>query len=253
MKDAKKKIAVITGGNRGLGRELALELAKNDFFISVIARGKELNDDVVSEIRQRGGAAESYEADLRNSDSINKAFSEILAKHGGIDALINNAAVAYFEYAKDIDEAKCAEMIDLNIKAVYLACKMALPSMVEKKKGTIINISSIYGVRVDKKTSIYSMTKFGLVGYTKGLHADYNESGIRVKVFCPTMFGENELLDTSILCRGIARSIINTQDRYNEKIILSKKIGVFKILLFINKIWATNGDSRLTNYRFKFI
>lgn len=253
MKEHVRRTAIITGGNKGLGKALALGLAANDFFVIVIARDKELNGRAVSEIEKAGGRAEAYEADLRSPEEVRKAFSGILAKHGRIDVLINNAAVSYFEPAGDIDESKCAEMIDVNLKAVYLACKMALPSMVEKKGGTIINISSIYGVRADKKTSVYSMTKFGLVGYTKGLHADYHEKGIRAKVFCPTMFGEGAVLGADTLCREIVRSVLDPHDRYNEKMILSKKIGSLRMLLFINRIWDRKGNGRSTGYRLKFI
>jgi len=253
MMEHDKTVVVITGGNKGLGRALALKLAKDGLLVIIVARDKQLNESAVSEIIRAGGSAEAYEVDLAHPDEVKTIFSRILDKHTAIDVLINNAAVAYFEHAKDIDEAKCAQMIDVNLKAVYLACKLALGSMLKKGAGIIVNISSIYGVRVDERTSVYSMTKFGLVGYTKGLHADYYKNGIRARVFCPTMFGENEVLGTDTLCSCIVRSILDPQDRCNEMTILSKNMGLFKVLLFINRVWAANGNNSSTGYRLKFI
>ena len=251
MKETGRLIAVVTGGNKNLGRALSMDLANQGVFVVILAKDGESNNKIVSEIRSLGGVAEARDVDLRNTEEIKKAFFEILGKYGAIDILINNAAVSYFETAKDIDEQKCADMIDINLKAVYLSCKITLGSMLNRGAGTIINISSIYGLRADKKTSVYSMTKFGLVGYTKGLHADYRDKGIRAKVFCPTAFGEDAVLKTKTLSREIIKSASDPKDLYNEYSILSKKVGPLKILLIERKAWA--GKRTRVSYILKIV
>ena len=251
MKTSEAKVAVITGGNKNLGRLLSMDLAMRGASAIILAKDEELNKKTVSEITQKGQKAAALKVDLRDPEEVKKAFTMILAEHGKVDILINNAGISYFESAEKIDEAKVSEMIDVNLRSVYLACKFVLPSMLENGAGTIVNISSIYGLRADKRTAVYSMTKAGLIGYTKGLHADYGENGIRAKVFCPVAFGEDSILDTNTLSRKIVGSVYDLKDHFNEVTILSKKAGTLKILLFIGKRWDRFGRKKIVGYRFK--
>ena len=245
------KIAVVTGGSKNLGRHISLELAKEGAYTIILSHDEALNSQVVSQIQKQGDKAEAHNIDLRDLEGLKKVFATILNKHKKVDTLVNNAGIAYFDFAKDIDEQKAAQSIDINLKAMYLACKLVLPSMLANKSGVIANISSLYGVRADKKTSIYSMTKFGIVGYTKGLDADYKEQGIRAKVFCPTAFGEDCILKTEVLAGEIVKSISDPHDRYNQVVVLSKKIGFIKVLLFIKRKWNWIGWRDLVFYKFK--
>lgn len=251
MSIAESKIAVVTGGNKGLGKDISVALAERGCIVAILSKESAANEQVVSDICSSGGSAVSFEVDLKNSDDIRKAFAGIYALYGRVDILVNNAGVSYFENAKDIDEQAVDDMIAVNLKAAHLACQLALPSMLGRKQGVIINISSIYGLRSDKKTSIYSMTKAGLVGYSKGLNSDYAADGIRVKVFCPAAFGPDCVLSSKAVSDTIVASALNAEDHYNEIAMLSKRFSFFGVLLYICRRWDALGRARPARYKFK--
>ena len=185
MKDVEKKIAIITGGNKGLGKELALRLAKNGFFTIIVARDRGLNANIVSEIKQRGGAAESYELDLKNFDSIKKTFSEILAKHGSVDVLVNNAGIAL---NADIHSMKI-EQFDAQRSVMrglwYLTKRIIRLFMLRQGSGRIINISSVVGHTGNGGQIPYTMEKAALDAFTKSLSKELAGRNILVNSVAP--------------------------------------------------------------------
>lgn len=239
MKDSLAgKTIVVTGGNKGLGKELSTLFCSLRASVIIIGKDDSLNKETVREIKTQGGSIEAICADLRNPEEVKKVFTHILSRYTKVDILVNNAAVSYFEEAKDINENAAQEMLDVNLRAVYLATKAVLPAMLKNQSGTVVNISSIYGVRADKKTSLYSMTKHGLIGYSKGLHCDYREKGVKVLVFCPVAFGDTDILKTSDLARYISAAIASSKDAFNESVILKKEILGINLLMFIERLWG---------------
>lgn len=180
-----KKIAIITGASRGIGKAVALDLAKQGYTVILIARSDEKLKEVANEIEKNGGLCDIYPLDISNSTKVSQVIDNVIAKHKRIDVLFNNAGILHLG-SVDLEPEQIDAVIDINLKgSIYVASKV-VPIMKQQKSGYIINLSSHAGVEGLPGAGIYSASKFGLSGYSESLFHELMPDGIRVTAICPS-------------------------------------------------------------------
>ncbi|HTY37190.1 MAG TPA: SDR family NAD(P)-dependent oxidoreductase [Bacteroidota bacterium] len=183
----KGDIAFVTGGGRGIGRAVSLALSRAG--MSVIACSRTLGDveEVAGLIEKEGGRALALQCDVANPLEVEQTFKRAASEFGPIDLLVNNAGVgtvAPYEVA-DYEIAEWDRIVNVNLRGTFLCCRAVLPSMRERRKGTIINVVSITGREAAPLVSPYGVSKFGAVGLTQGLLAENFKYGIRICMVNP--------------------------------------------------------------------
>jgi len=180
------KTALITGSTRGIGRAIALELAKMDYNIILNSVSGEHMDEVKKEIENLGKEVIGIKADLRKKDEIKKLIEKSIKKFGKIDLLINNSGVAYFGDFSENTEEQIDNTLDVNIKGLIYCTKEIIPHMLKEKSGIIINIASGLGKHTEPGLAVYCASKFAVVGFTKAIADELEQKGIKVFSVYPT-------------------------------------------------------------------
>lgn len=193
MFDLTGKIALITGGGSGIGKETALLFAKHGAEVCII----DLNaTDAVNAIVQAGGKARSFSCDVSNQQQVHQVIEEI----GKVDILVNNAGIAHIGKADTTSEADFDKVFNVNVKGAYNCLHATLPLMVKQNSGVILNVSSIAALVGITDRFAYSMSKGAIQAMTYSVARDYIDAGIRCNCICParvyTPFVENFLTKT---------------------------------------------------------
>ncbi|GAB5464814.1 MAG: SDR family oxidoreductase [Candidatus Kapaibacteriales bacterium] len=181
------KGAIVTGASSGIGEATAIALAKEGVNVMLTARREDKLRDLADRINDIGKGKAIYSAtDVTNREEVEKSANKAKEEFGGIDILINNAGVMHLSMIDKLWVDEWDNMIDVNIKGVMYNAAAALPSMIEKKGGHIVNISSVAGRRVMKGGSVYSATKYAVRAFSEGLRQEFSPShGIRVTCIEP--------------------------------------------------------------------
>jgi NAD(P)-dependent dehydrogenase (short-subunit alcohol dehydrogenase family) len=180
------KVALITGGSRGIGRAIALGFARAGAKVIVASRKQAGVDAVAEEIRQAGGTALAVAAHVGEEDAIASLVENSLAAFGQIDILVNNAATnPHFGALLDATPAQWDKIMQVNLRGVFLLCQRVVPGMVERGGGSIINIASIEGLRPSRVLGVYSVSKGALILLTQALATELGPFGIRVNALAP--------------------------------------------------------------------
>jgi len=176
------RVALVTGGGRGIGRAIALALAREGAAVAVAARSA---DQVEETVRLLTPPAVGIVADVRKPDDVRRMAERAVAGLGPIDILVNNAGVARFASVLEATVEDWRLMFDVNLIGPLLCTQAVLPSMLERKRGWIINVSSNAGVKGYPNQSGYCASKHGLLGFAKALALETRDSGVRVHSICP--------------------------------------------------------------------
>lgn len=181
-----EKIAIVTGASQGVGRELAFYLAKNNYFVVLIARNIEKLTDVCNEIHAAGGKASFVAMDVSNSSEVEACINKVVTDFGRIDLLINNAAILK-RGTTELSNAEIDELLSINLNGAIYVARYVANQMKKQYSGYIINISSLGGKVAPSFSGIYAASKFGLSGYSESLSKDMSRFGVKVTNICPSM------------------------------------------------------------------
>jgi 3-oxoacyl-[acyl-carrier protein] reductase len=178
------KIALVTGAGQGIGRAISLRLSECGAKV-VVADVNNAATSVVEEINSLGGVACFVEADVSNSESVEKMVSQAIALYGSVDILVNNAGINRDALILRMNESDWDKVIDVNLKSAFLCSKSVLRSMLRNKWGRIINLSSVVGVMGNLGQANYSASKAGLIGLTKTVSREVGSRNITVNAIAP--------------------------------------------------------------------
>lgn len=182
-----KKIILITGASRGIGRDIAKTLSKdsNNMVIANYNKSEKEAIELKENLKNDGINIEIIKADVSKRNEAKEMVQEVLNKYGKIDVLINNAGISQYKLFNDITDEEWDNIINTNLKSAFMVTQEAVRNMINNKEGCIINISSIWGVAGASMEVAYSTSKAGLIGLTKSLAKELGPSNIRVNAIAP--------------------------------------------------------------------
>jgi len=228
------KVALITGASRGIGKEIALELSRlgAEVFINY-SSSDEKAEEVVNSIKKTGGKAHKLKFDVSKEDAVSSAFEEIIKINGAIDILINNAGITRDGLLMRMKSEQWDDVLNTNLKGVFLCTKYASKFMMKKRSGSIVNISSVVGLIGNPGQANYSAAKAGVIGFTKTCAKEFASRGINVNAIAPG-FIETEMTEK-----------LNTEDIL--KVIPLGKLGsCSQIANLVSFLVSSNAGSYIT-------
>ena len=179
------RVALVTGGGRGIGRAVALALAASGAAVAVTGRDAARLGAVCDEIAAGGGVALALQCDVAEASAVAQAFARARERLGPIDILVNNAGITASVKFAETDDALWERIIQVNLNGPYYCCKAVVPQMIARKWGRIINIASIGALQGMPFSSAYSASKHGLLGLTRSLALELARFGITANAICP--------------------------------------------------------------------
>jgi NAD(P)-dependent dehydrogenase (short-subunit alcohol dehydrogenase family) len=180
------KVAMITGGGKGIGCAIALLFAKEGAQILLNGTTKEAIEAVAEEINQNGGRAIAYQADIADEENVKQMTGTALSEFGRIDVLVNNSGIAGpTASVVDVSLEDWQRTFDVNLTGTFLCTKYTLPGMIEQKSGCVLNITSVGGLGGYPFRSPYSASKWGMIGFTKTLALEVGRYNINANAIAP--------------------------------------------------------------------
>src|SRR4051812_1335493 len=180
-----KRVAIVTGGSRGIGEAIARQLAKDGLHVIAIARSADKLNDVIAAIKDSGGSAESAVCDIADAKALAETIDHAAERHGRLDVLVNNAGITKDGLFLRMDDADFDTVIDTNLKSAFVAMRAAARYIMRSKAGRIINIGSVSGVVGNAGQANYAASKAGLIGLTKSIAKELAGKGVTVNVVAP--------------------------------------------------------------------
>jgi NAD(P)-dependent dehydrogenase (short-subunit alcohol dehydrogenase family) len=191
------KIALVTGGTKGIGRAIAAALVQHGVDVCITARAPSEITSVAAELRASGhGRVEGKACDVRGYEQVQELFSFVNETLGGLDILVNNAGIGVFETVENTRPEDFRALIETNLSGVFYCCHEAIPLLKKRGGGYIINLSSLAGTNAHPRMAAYNASKFGLNGFSEALMQEVRHDGIKVSYIMPgsvnTEFGGDE-------------------------------------------------------------
>ncbi|HSN61459.1 MAG TPA: 3-ketoacyl-ACP reductase [Ferruginibacter sp.] len=237
MEQLKGKQAIITGGSRGIGKAIALALAKEGVNIIITGRNETSLQTTQKEISELGVNVIYAVMDVSKRKEVDASITGILEKSGPVDILVNNAGIGAFGGFLELAPEQWEEIIQVNLLGVYYITRAILPGMIERQTGDIINISSTAGQRGAAVTSAYSASKFGLLGLTESLMLEVRKHNIRVSALTPSTVATDMAIDLK-LTDGNPDKVLQAED-LAELVVAQLKLNR-RALLKSASLWSTN-------------
>jgi 3-oxoacyl-[acyl-carrier protein] reductase len=184
--DLNEKVAVITGGSRGIGKAIAISLSKKGAKIAVnYSSGADAADKVISEIEGMGGKAMKVKADVSKPSEVRAMFQTVLERFGRVDVLVNNAGTVGKPQLLEISEAEWDRVLAVNLKGMFNCCQAVIPIFLKQSGGKIINMSSVAGKMGGASGVHYGASKAGVIGLTMALSTEFAKKNIYVNAIAP--------------------------------------------------------------------
>lgn len=237
MTDLKNKNALITGAGKGIGKAIAIALAKEGVNVILIGRTQSDIENVALKIRSLRVKALAITADVADLDSVNAAVTQALSEFNTIDILINSAGIATFGKFLELEPKDWEEIIQVNLMGTYYVTRAVVPSMIERQTGDIINISSTSGLAGNALTSAYSASKFAVLGLTDSLAQEMRKHNIRVTALIPSTVATEMAKDLQ-LTDGNPEKVMQAED-VAELVISQLKLNR-RVFIKNSSIWSTN-------------
>ncbi|MFH6995798.1 3-ketoacyl-ACP reductase [Flavobacterium sp. FlaQc-48] len=237
MTDLKNKNALITGAGKGIGKAIAIALAKEGVNVILVSRTQADVDQLAAETAALGVKSLALSADVSDINSINLAVETALAAFKDIDILINSAGIASFGKFLELEPDAWENIIKVNLMGTYYATRAVIPNMIERQTGDIINISSTAGLNGNALTSAYSASKFAVLGLTDSLMQEMRKHNIRVTALTPSTVATDMAKDLN-LTDGNPEKVMQSED-IAELIIAQLKLNR-RVFIKNSSIWSTN-------------
>jgi 3-oxoacyl-[acyl-carrier protein] reductase len=215
------RVALVTGGSRGIGAAIALALAEAGAAVAVNYRERATEADaVVADIKRKGGHAIALVADVSQAASVAKMVEQVTSALGGIDVLVNNAGMAIVRGIDDLTEADFDQTIAVNLKSAFLCTQAVVPAMRAKKWGRIVNISSGAARGAGAIGVHYNASKAGMEGLTRGYAARLVKEGITVNSVAPSLIETDMMRGRSDLARNIPLGRLGQPDEVAQAVLM---------------------------------
>ena len=179
------KVALVTGGSRGIGRAIAMKLASLGADVAICGRDAAKLEEAAAALRAFGGRAESFRADVTKANEVAELVRNVEAKMAPIKILVNNAGMGLFGPVHEKTEEEWDRLMNTNLKSVFLVSRAVVPGMIRNAGGDIINISSLAGKNVFAGGGVYCASKWGVQGLSGCMAEELREHRIRVSTICP--------------------------------------------------------------------
>ncbi len=202
----KDKVAIITGGGTGIGKAISLAFANEGAAVVVAARNLSRLEEVAKDIKSRGDKAKAIQTDISDHEQVKRMVAQTIEEFGQIDILVNNAAMGTFNNADvaDMNLDNWHETLAINLTGTMLCSREVLKYMIPRRSGNIINVSSVAGISGVPKESPYSVSKWGIIGFTETLAIEAGKHNIRVNCISPGATRTQEFDDW---VKGSAKSV----------------------------------------------
>jgi 3-oxoacyl-[acyl-carrier protein] reductase len=179
------RVALVTGAGRGIGRAIALELARASSSVALVARTEPELQAVERDITTAGGRATSHVADVSQEEQVIEMMRGVAGRYGRLDILVNNAGVGVFGPLESTSAADWDRVMAVNARGTFLCCRQAITYLREQPISHIVNVSSVVGHKGYANQAAYSASKHAIMGMTKALAKEVQADGIRVHALCP--------------------------------------------------------------------
>jgi 3-oxoacyl-[acyl-carrier protein] reductase len=194
-----KKVAIVTGGSRGIGRAIAVELANTGYYVIVNYRSNDqAADETMERIKSAGGDGEKMKFDVTSFSEAEKSMEDIAKRFATIDVLVNNAGITADNLFLMMPEAEWDAVIATTLKGFYNMTKPALRKMLRQKRGSVVSIASVAGLIGNKGQANYSAAKAGLIGASRSIASEIAKKGIRVNVVAPGLIETDMIKDAPV-------------------------------------------------------
>ena len=182
----KGKVAVVSGGSRGIGRAVCLELADQGADIALLYAGNvQAAEETLDLLRAKGVRAEAYQCDVSDTEQVREVFKALIAAFGTVDILVNNAGITRDGLAMTMREEDFEKVLSVNLSGAFHCAKQVIPAMLRKRSGKIINISSVSGIMGNAGQCNYASAKAGMIGLTKSLARELASRNITCNAGAP--------------------------------------------------------------------
>ncbi len=196
MKLLESKVAIVTGGSRGIGNAICQSFAENGCDIALTYNNsKESAENLADDLNKMGVKAKAYKSDASSFDDSSKLVDDVISDFGKIDVLVNNAGIKKDNLLMRMDKEDFDTVINTNLSSVFNLTKSSIRTFLKQRSGSIINISSVVGVKGNAGQSNYSASKAGIIGFSKSIALELGSRNIRSNVIAPG-FIETDMTDS---------------------------------------------------------
>jgi len=196
----KDRVAIVTGGGSGIGRSICVNMAQEGAKVAVPDIDPQAAEETVALIKKDGGEATAFKMDVTQKSEVQPTIASVLMAYGKIDILVNNAGTDIKGSITELAEGTWDKLMNINLKGVFLCTQAVTPSMIERRYGRIVNISSMAGKTGEPLTSPYCATKFGVIGFTQSVALEVGKHNITVNAVCPGP------VDTDLIRQSVTQS-----------------------------------------------
>ena len=202
-----KKTVFVTGGSRGIGKEVALKFAENgyDVILNYVSDKTDV-DGLTKELKEKGAESLILKADVSNVEQVEDVVKQAIEKFGKIDVLVNNAGITKDNLLMRMSEEEFDKVLEINLKGTFIVTKAVTKYMMKKRQGAIINLSSVVGVAGNAGQCNYSASKAGIIGFTKSVAKELASRNIRANAVAPGFIATDM---TDVLPEAVKENIHN--------------------------------------------
>lgn len=234
LRDLKGLNAVITGGSKGIGKSIAIALAHEGVNVAIASRNIDTLKATSDELKQYDVKVFYKETNIAHQKDVQRFIEDSYHALGSIDIVINNAGIMKNNSFLDVSESEFDQLFETNVKGIYYVLQEALPHLVRQKSGDVINIASMSGLKASATSSIYSATKYAVIGMTEGIMQEMRKHNIRVSYLTPSavltdLIGETQLQEDTMTHPEDIADVVISQLKLQPRTFMKTA-----------QIWATN-------------